>query len=260
MRRKQKKKNKRRKDKKKWKKAKRRLICVDYNAHYTVSNSLIVDDDLVVSQILSRLPLESIIERDSHFINLHHAHSEARPGFFIVVQDHTSGHMSFLSADIRCDGRGANIHTVRKIVSSSSYLKILGPVRGLICLVDIFAVQIYNVSTGEVTPWIKSTIFINLEKQNVIVKVGDRPECYFGFDIITGKHKAIFLWYEGKFKDLPVCEVLAVGDNAWRRIDDAPHVNPMEISTFMPMVSCIGLCTMASRLGDVAVRLSILNP
>ncbi|RZC87564.1 hypothetical protein C5167_036104, partial [Papaver somniferum] len=32
---KQKKKNKRRKDKKKWKKAKSRLICVDYNAHHT---------------------------------------------------------------------------------------------------------------------------------------------------------------------------------------------------------------------------------
>ncbi|CAN1856366.1 hypothetical protein LINPERHAP1_LOCUS42058 [Linum perenne] len=53
---------------------------------------LIVDDDLVVIQILSRLPVKSlmrfksvckswklIIEQDLNFMNLHYTHSEARP-------------------------------------------------------------------------------------------------------------------------------------------------------------------------------------
>ncbi|KAI3974162.1 hypothetical protein MKX01_033413 [Papaver californicum] len=224
---KQKKLNKRRKDKKKAKKGS--LICIDdYNADHTVS-SLIVDHDLVVTQILSHL---SIIEHDSHFIKLHHTHSEARPGFFIVSAkrfNYRRDYESFLSADLNCDGRVANIHTKTQS-KSIAYLTILGPLRGFICLVDndIFAVQIHNVSTQEVTPWIKSTVFMNVEKQNAITKFYEEPECNFGFDPSTGKHKVIFMWYGGIFKDLPVCEVLTVGDHTWRIIDDVPPCEPSQ--------------------------------
>ncbi|XP_026436385.1 F-box protein At1g11270-like [Papaver somniferum] len=223
----------------------RRVICVDYNNADHIDSSLIIDDDFVVFQILSRLPVKSlmrfkcvckswksIIEHDAHFINLHHSLSEARPGFLIVVpstagysQDHTRGYESFLSGNLHFDSRGVKIHTVRKIQSISN-LTTLGPIRGFICLPDIFAVQIYNVSTGEVTPWIKSSVFTNVEKENVILKVYEQPECYFGFDPSTGKHKVIFLWYAGRFKKRQVCEVLTVGDNMWRIIDDAPPCKP----------------------------------
>ncbi|KAI3885770.1 hypothetical protein MKW92_036601 [Papaver armeniacum] len=240
---KQKQQNKRRKDKKN---AKWRLRCVDYNYADHIVGSLVVDDDFLVFHILSRLPVKSlmrfkcvckrwksVIELDAHFISLHHTHSEARPGFFIVVptstaeysQDHTRDYESFLSGNLHSDGRGAKIHTVRKI-QAITYHKILGPVRGFICLADIFAVQICNVGTGEVTPWIKSSVFTNVEKENVILEVYEQPECYFGFDPKTGEHKVIFLWYEGKFEKRKVCEVLTVGDNRWRIIDNAPPCRP----------------------------------
>ncbi|KAI3943877.1 hypothetical protein MKW92_002440 [Papaver armeniacum] len=228
------KKNKRRMRNKKTTKRKRKRI--SYQQH-TIGSS-IVDDDVVVCQILSRLPVKSlmrfkcvckswksIMEEDSHFMNLHLGHSETRPSLFILLQksaDYLERCKSFLSANLYFNGRDANIHTLSK-EHSISYRKILGPIGGLICFVDIFAVRIYNVSTREVTPWIKSTVFMNVENENGIADALDgSPHCNFGFDPTTKKHKVIFMWCEGKFQDFPVCEVLTVGDNTWRVIGELP--------------------------------------
>ncbi|KAI3976575.1 hypothetical protein MKX01_008433 [Papaver californicum] len=195
-----------------------------------------VDDDVVVCQILSRLPVKPLmwfkcvckrwksiieedsfsfflikIEEDSHFINLH-----------LDIQKHArvslySFKRSFLSADLHFNGRDANIHTLSK-THSFSCRKILGPIGGLICLVDNFAVRIYNVSTREVTLWINST---------------PPPNCNFGFDRTTKKHRVIFMWCEGKFPKFPVCEVLTVGDNTWRVIHELPpyiHIGSASVS------------------------------
>lgn len=103
----------------------------------------------------------SIIEEDSHFISL-----------FILLQENAEFLKmypeSFLSAGLHINGRDVNIHTLRKI-QSFSYHQILGPFGGLICFVYNFAVRIYNVSTSEVTPWIYSAVFENLETNKGIV-------------------------------------------------------------------------------------------
>ncbi|KAI3964219.1 hypothetical protein MKW92_011253 [Papaver armeniacum] len=236
-----------------------RWISVDNNPQHPVSSltvaddavcSLIAGDDVVVCQILSRLPVislmrfkcvckrwKSIIEEDSHFINLHLGHSEKRPSLFILLQKNAEFikryHESFLSADLHFTGRAANIHTVSKPLSFS-YRKVLGPIAGLICFVDVFAVRVYNVSTREVTPWIISPVFAKLEKENGMVNAfNPRPICNFGFDQTTKKHKVIFIWCEGKFQKFPVCEVLTVGDNTWREIDELPpylHIGATSVS------------------------------
>ncbi|CAN0876368.1 F-box/LRR-repeat protein At2g43260, partial [Linum grandiflorum] len=148
---------------------------------------------------------KSIIEQDLDFINLHYIDSEVRP------------------VDLHCDGnKGANVHTLKTIQSSNipEDVKFLGPVRALPCLVDHFAVQIFNVSTRVTTPWVKSAVS-NLKWKNSQVY----PKCSFGLDPATGNHKVIFLW--SKYKEAPpVCEVLTVGECNWRIIDDVP---PLEL-------------------------------
>ncbi|KAI3950610.1 hypothetical protein MKX01_040590 [Papaver californicum] len=192
-----------------------------------------VDADVVVCQILSRLPVKplmrfkcvckrwkSIIEEDSHFINLHLGHSETRQSLFILLQKTanfiTRYHKSFLSADLHFNGRDANIQTLSKTLSFS-YRKILGPIGGLICLVHNFAVRIYNVSTREVTPWINSTVFANVEKENGLLQI------VILVSIVLPRSIKLFLF----------CEVLTVGDNTWRVIDEFPrysHIGTASVS------------------------------
>ncbi|CAN1813029.1 F-box protein At4g19940 [Linum perenne] len=225
-----------------------------------------LNDDIVVSHILSRLPAKSlmrcklvckdwklIIEHDLNFINLHHKHSKLRPSLFIAarpscrsinnqgVKRWQNFESSFFSADLHFDDdddddlkciAGATIHCVpRGLKSLNKVVKYLGPVRGLLCLVDsFFSVQIYNVSTGQATPWISSAVTMKWKHEG-------QPRCQFGFDPNTGKHKVVHLWHlnykqlsyylvEESYTEAPVCEVLTVGDTRWRIINDVP---PCEI-------------------------------
>ncbi|CAN1327419.1 Putative F-box protein At1g32420 [Linum perenne] len=194
-----------------------------------------LNDDIVVSQILSRLPAKSlmrcklvckdwklIIEHDLNFINLHHKHSQLRPSLFIAARRPSNNNQgvkrwpsfksSFFSADLHFDDDD-------------------DAGGGLLCLVDsFFAVQIYNVSTGQATPWISSAVTMKRKHEG-------QPRCQFGFDPNTGKHKVVHLWHvnykqlsdylvEESYTEAPVCEVLTVGDTRWRIIDDVP---PCEI-------------------------------
>ncbi|CAN0891428.1 Serine/threonine-protein kinase 11-interacting protein [Linum grandiflorum] len=193
------------------------------------SSILIADDeDLLVSLILSRLPVKSlmkfkcvskgwksIIEKDAHLIKLHLTRSE--PGFLIVAapcvqpycydeDDNTRrGYdLSFLSTDLNL-----NVDSVKRIQSS---VKCLGPVRGLLCFVDGLAVQIFNVGTGEVTPWLKPECFKHFSRLD---EIDLSPQFFFGMDPSSGKHKVLCL--SGKYE----AEVLTVGeDSSWRIIDD----------------------------------------
>ncbi|CAN1265675.1 hypothetical protein LINPERPRIM_LOCUS12313 [Linum perenne] len=138
-----------------------------------------------------------IIEQDLNFMNLHYTHSEARPGLFIVRSKLISSsnddnkksiELSMLSVDLQFDDKGvvssANLQSVKRITQSCS--KFLGPVRGLICFVDRFSVQIFNCSTGELaTPWITSTVL-----KSVVRSTWNRdydPTCCLGFDPATGR-------------------------------------------------------------------------
>ncbi|CAN0879943.1 Putative F-box protein At2g02030 [Linum grandiflorum] len=218
-----------------------RVTCVDSNKKGV--SGLILNDDLVVYQILSRLPAKllmrfkcvcktwkTIIEQDPHFMNLHSRLSEARPGLFIVApvkhDKRSRCRVSLLSLDL--NKSGANVESVKRIESSWSTrkfaprLKLLGPVRGLLCLVDRFAdrfaVRICNVSTGAVTPWIDSIVKATVRSHGR--HTGCLPECFFGYD--GENHKVVFLWR--KWRNCPpVCEVLTLdgkgSTSSWRIID-----------------------------------------
>ncbi|CAN1811158.1 Putative F-box protein At4g38870 [Linum perenne] len=233
------------KKKKKMKKADEGFLIVgdDYWKPKKKNRCLTVAYDLVVFQILSRLPVKtlmrfksvckswkSIIVQDSHFMNLHYTHSKARPGLFMVqdkrIYIQNSRKLSLLSVDLNCDSSGviraANLQSVKTILQpclSSKTVNFLGPVRGLICFVDRFAVQICNVSTGEVTPWITSSLVLNTMNRERRRKL--RNKCYFGFDPTSGNFKVMFMW----LRSPPVCEVLTVGgddDARFRIIDSVP--------------------------------------
>ncbi|CAN0852600.1 Putative F-box protein At1g32420 [Linum grandiflorum] len=217
-------------------------------SHVCTTNNKYLDDDLVVTQILTRLPAKSlmrfksvckswksIIEQDSHFINLHYTHSQARPPQLLTIvfdrpnsSEGRRGCFDLLSADLDCDGgdgyvRGATIQSSAiTLRSPSSMVKVLGPVRGLLCFADLanFDVMIYNVSTRQaVTPWIRSSV--SLKKLPFF-----KPVCEFGFDLDTGEHKVIFVWHDSEPEESRVpacCEVLTVGvDASWRIIDAIP--------------------------------------
>ncbi|KAI3837054.1 hypothetical protein MKW98_005387 [Papaver atlanticum] len=194
---------------------KRRRIRVDNNPDNPTTR-LIADDVVVV--LLRRLPVKSLmcfkcvckrwklIIEDPHFIHSHLTHSKTRPGLFVLLPKSTSweggcarDYESFISADLHFSGRAANVHTMRK--TKLSYRQILGPITGLVCFVGNCAVQIHNVSTMESTPWIKSKVCMNLEKDDCIVNILEEPRCYFGFDPTTKKHKAIFVWWKNSFME-----------------------------------------------------------
>ena len=210
-----------------------------------------LDDDLVVTQILSRLPAKSlmrfksvrkgwksIIEKDSHFINLHRAHSQSRPPQLLTIildqqfRNIRRGHFDLLSADLDFDGgddvdshvRGASIHCSATCVRApSKFVDVVGLVRGLLCFVDLinFDVMVYNVTTRQaVTSWIRTSV--SLKKPPF-----EEPVCQFGFDPDSGEYKVIFIWQVSstsvRTRVSPCCEVLTVGvDASWRIIEDVP--------------------------------------
>ncbi|CAN0857591.1 Putative F-box protein At1g32420 [Linum grandiflorum] len=210
---------------------------------------------MVVTQILSRLPVKSLmrfksvcklwkltIEQDSHFINLHRTRSQARPWqlFTIVFKNrkYSPGEpdylFDFLLADLGCgDGvRAASVHnswSIRVSYIDTEDVGLLpfaatdvkGPVRELLCFVNIFNVRIYSISTRQfVTPWIRSAVSRSRYDKPC-------PICEFGFDPDTGEYKVILVWHDcrlGETLDAVICEVLTVGvDSNWRVVDDVPH-------------------------------------
>ncbi|CAN0825098.1 Putative F-box protein At1g53370 [Linum grandiflorum] len=116
-----------------------------------------------------------------------------------------------------------NVHGIKRIQSS---VTCLGPVRGLVCLVDRGAVQLFNVGTGEVTPWLMPEMVKHYSPSR-------RPRFFFGFDPSSRKHKVLCM--RGAFKPHGATshyEVLTLGeeDSRWRIIDDEP---PYQLSTDM---------------------------
>ncbi|CAN0927806.1 hypothetical protein LINGRAHAP2_LOCUS36107 [Linum grandiflorum] len=104
-------------------------------------------------------------------------HKHAPPQLLTIIFDRTNtygerrGCFDLLSADLDCDGGDGDVRkaTIRSsaitLRSPSPNVKVVGPVRGLLCFADLanFDVMIYNVSTRQaITPWIRSSV--SLEK------------------------------------------------------------------------------------------------
>ncbi|KAI3940768.1 hypothetical protein MKW98_030087 [Papaver atlanticum] len=148
--------------------------------------SIRLNNDIIVSEIISRLPVKSLmrfkcvskhwlymIEEDSYFIDLHLTRSKARPSLVYLIplkdQQHSEircmGHDDVvLTADLYLEGIGrADIHTMRE--------------HKVLCMRYIIV--------GEVP--------------NCLEEDGDD-----GFEVIE------------------VCEILTLGDGSWRRIPEVP--------------------------------------
>ncbi|KAI3883291.1 hypothetical protein MKW92_036554 [Papaver armeniacum] len=209
-------------------------------------------DDGIICEIFSRLPVKSlmrfkclskhwcsVIQKDRHFIDLYFHQSKARTNLLLTVPRERNGYVEiegcirprpsdgdlyplrfFLAtADLLCEGGEVPsvVHTTTREIDTGSY-SISKPVNGLICLFDYeenLGVRVCNLSTREITTWIKSTFISNLD-------VKDKDflrflKCNLGFDPATEEHKVICIWV---IRGRRVCEVLTLGDRTWRIIDD----------------------------------------
>ncbi|KAI3912145.1 hypothetical protein MKW92_037354 [Papaver armeniacum] len=120
-------------------------------------------------------------------------------------------------------------------------VEILKPVNGLVCFVNHLSgsVLVYNPSTRQRTCWIKTNIQIEKEEYSRDSKVEVRGHTYenkewspfygFGFDPLTKEHKVVCVnkIYTCKVFANEFCsnveiiyEVLTVGENRWRTIDE----------------------------------------
>ncbi|CAN0854934.1 F-box protein At1g52495 [Linum grandiflorum] len=203
-----------------------------------------LDDDMVFTQILSKLPTKSLMrfksvckpwkstmEQDSHFLNSHRIRSQAQPPRLLTIVRNFSQRRSektasfdLYSSDLDCgdgdtDVRRSTVDSVKRVrIPGAGRVDVLGPVKGLICFIDIdnFDVMVYNPTTGQpVTPWCRSKVWTTRKCARRQLVRG------LGIDPITGEYKVILVWHASC---PPACEVLTVGvDNpSWRIIDALP--------------------------------------
>ncbi|KAI3908168.1 hypothetical protein MKW98_029469 [Papaver atlanticum] len=133
-----------------------------------------------------------------------------------------------LTANLSKDNSRGEIQKIRKLKSSRPN-EILGPVHGFICLVDKLTevVRVYNLSTRERTPSVRS----RLRRVQPLPGFSLFKTYQLGYDPTTKIHKILSVRYvyrqHGQNNNYPgdlyvLCDVLTIGDNAWRRIDEVP--------------------------------------
>ncbi|KAI3950676.1 hypothetical protein MKW92_051776 [Papaver armeniacum] len=239
-----------------------------------------IDDDVMV-EILSRLPVKSLlrfksvckhwlylIKQDKYLIDLHSNHSKSRPSLICINPLQEKGVLRTrydegfdvsraLRQSISCaemvNGSGGEddvvaIITNVRITDDEWFLydEVLGPVNGFLCFVDrkTYSVRVYNASTRELTPWVKSTLLAEerdkLQKKDgtIKIKTHHRPIYHFGFDPEKKEYKVFCFWRlsvktpgnrRGHTFDRPDYarwEVLTLGrDTKWRKINMVPDEN-----------------------------------
>ncbi|OVA05762.1 F-box domain [Macleaya cordata] len=197
--------------------------------------------DESLREILSRLPVKSLMRfkcvckrwqsliQDHSFVDLHLTQSQRRPDLLIAVPG--EGVVRFFSAEYMFEGGAA----IQRIEIPSWGHGALSSINGLICFVDLLepAACINNLSTREKTRWIKTSVKREEIRLGFDYRPGG-PVFGFGFDPATKEHKVICMWEICRYTTMPsyeliggttekICEVLTVGQNSWRRIDDVPQ-------------------------------------
>ncbi|KAI3940927.1 hypothetical protein MKW92_003817 [Papaver armeniacum] len=195
----------------------------------------------IVCDILSRLPVkslmrfkcvckqwQSLIHKDQSFIDLHFSRSKTtRPVSLLCMGelkrkfDDINCMMSmelFLSSDDGLVVAAVGRMSRWKYPFPKEYWRcVFRTTNGLLCVLNRidYSVCVYNISTRESTPWIKSTFIKKQQdkKQDFSLSMFD-----LGYDPVTKEHKVIAVWSYKATNEL-VCEVLTVGQNTWRRID-----------------------------------------
>ncbi|XP_026377604.1 putative F-box protein At1g47790 [Papaver somniferum] len=191
-------------------------------------------DGHTLCDILVRLPVKSLLQakrvckhwrslvRDPYFVDLHYTRSKTCPKLLIFAS--RSVGMFLFSVDL-FEGRVLLDQMKVELplgVAVLVLVQILNAVNGLVCFKGSMGeVLIYNPSTGDKTSWIGSRV--PWEKKHR----SKSPFYGFGFDSETKEHRVVCLWhaYDLRYEtgDSDFCEVLTVGKNTWRRIDDVPH-------------------------------------
>lgn len=215
-------------------------------SNISLTNGLHVDS-AIVSDILSRLPVKSIvrfkcvckhwrflIEEDSYFIDLHLNRSKISLILFFIgsmVAKYTRIFIPEINkgrlVTVMLEGRGIeastlSARTIRKMEFPLKNASFFGPVNGLIGYESDdsknSAIRICNISTQEVSPWIKSELSRNYDAKEISI---ERPPSYeMGYDPATKKQKVICIWRIQHLDDCEVSqfvydsvsEVLTVGD------------------------------------------------
>ncbi|RZC60327.1 hypothetical protein C5167_022076 [Papaver somniferum] len=182
----------------------------------------IIDENMLVYDILSRIPVKSLMQfkcvskpwrsliPDPYFVDLHFTRSKTLQRFFFTIpqvgsetENETWGiYYQEYQAYFKTTGLlseeshrvGSTIPTVRRL-RSAHCSEIIGGINSLICFVHSQddAACIYNISTGETTPWIKSTVLRKARKWKTCCYIGS-PTYSFGYDPATKKHKVMCMW------------------------------------------------------------------
>ncbi|KAI3959408.1 hypothetical protein MKW98_018998 [Papaver atlanticum] len=186
-------------------------------------------DGRTLCEILVRLPVKSLLQvkcvckhwrslvRDPYFVGLHCNRSKACPKLLIFV----CRPLSLLFSVDLFEGGVLLDQMKLELPYEHNPHRILNLVNGLGCFVHSKGtVLIYNPCTGDKTSWIESRV---LKENNRV----NRPFYGFGFDSKTKEHKVVCVWHSDDTSGyetgaIDVCEVLTVGQNTWRMIDDVP--------------------------------------
>ncbi|KAI3936692.1 hypothetical protein MKX01_034121 [Papaver californicum] len=190
-------------------------------------------EDVLAREILSWIPVKSLvrfksvckywfslIQEDMTFINLHLECSRERPCLLVanLIDNHTRYQLitSNLVFEDRDKGAisAASFHTIREVDFTDCDL-MLRPVFGLTAFFgerrNDPGVCICNFITREMCA--KKT----LKLLNHI----PMTTCTLGYDPTSKEHKVVGIWRYSQ-PSYVVCEVLTVGDNEWRKIDEVP--------------------------------------
>ncbi|KAI3835887.1 hypothetical protein MKX03_035153 [Papaver bracteatum] len=244
-----------------------------YSSHDIIETQFSSLPNAILIDILSRLPVKllmqfksvckrwlSLIKLDTHLIDLHFVRSKSRPNLLYIDPMPEKGvlHTSLIASFERSKTLQQNISCAEIVEGSTGgqveafvskvgitndqwflYNQILEPVNGLVCFVnqDTHAIKVYNASTREATPWVKSTLlaeenhkFASKDKKITSLR---RPVYRFGFDPEKREHKVFCFWrlvarrkqqHFNSFQqpDYESWEALTVGrDTKWRRISAA---------------------------------------
>ncbi|KAI3859769.1 hypothetical protein MKW92_023260 [Papaver armeniacum] len=242
---KQHKKKKQKQHKKKKQELSRAQLVSDHEVQACETSPILLwDVEGIVPEILSRLPVkslmrfkcvckhwQSVIQKDHFFIDLHYSLSKISNRVSLVrigkLMNHGNSYLIsmelLLPSDDEeekgCVSSGVGAMPERKYHSIPIKKGIFCTTNGLICAMDQSKrrVCIYNISTRESTPWIRSTV--SKHAAFSLNRFG------LGYDPVAKEHKVISVWNYTATKNL-VCEVLTIGRNFWRRIDAVvPHLS-----------------------------------
>ncbi|KAI3862898.1 hypothetical protein MKX03_014854 [Papaver bracteatum] len=203
----------------------------------------------IVCEIMSRLHVkslmrfkcvckdwQSLIQRDDFFVDLHYSRSKEANSVSLVrmgtvrLKDMVSETKCMLEMELILPSEGKKGHV--EAVGAISFFKYpflatncaFCTTNGLLCAMDLidYRVCVYNISTRESTPWIKSTFIKQQQDKKQDIRTNFLLMRFgLGYDPVMKEHKVIAAWSgipRAATNEL-VCEVLTVRQNSWRRID-----------------------------------------